>query len=94
MENEEICGRCGSIIPLKECDECKELTKTTELMNVTHADGTVQNLCPMCEGISYGKHTYAHNKKVWAHLNEKERWNYVKSNYSFAYLYIKELERA
>ena len=89
MEN--ICKHCGNIIPLEKCDECGMLVLITKLTTVIDVDKTKQKLCDFCENVSYGKHTYEHNKKVFDIKNEYEKLEHIKNNPTFAYLYIKEL---
>lgn len=89
---EAVCHFCGNQVPKIKCDECGKFVLNTKLTTVIHVDKTRQQLCNFCESISHGKHTYKHNKKVFAVLSEREKHHHLKSNPTFAYLYIKELE--
>ena len=91
VDSESVCHFCGNRVPKEKCDECGEFVLNTKLTTVIEVDKTKKRLCDFCESVSLGKHTYEHNKKVFATLNDREKLQHIKSNYTFAYLYIKEL---
>ncbi len=88
---EQVCHFCGNCVPKEKCDECGKFVFKTKLMTMIHLDKTKQKLCEFCQSISLGKHTYEHNKKVFKILNNREKLQHIKSNPTFAYLYIKDM---